>query len=304
MDVFEQAIGAARSLLPGIMCRLHEPMKDHTSFRVGGTVRAMLFPCSEGDMVALLGLLDEYGVLSLVVGNGTNLLVADGALDVLVISTKELRNVCRTGDAEITADAGVSLRELAEFAFECSLSGLEFAHGIPGSLGGAVFMNAGAYASQMKDVVYATTAYRRDMGICTVVGEEHGFSYRHSRFADTGEIVLSSVLRLVQDDKLSIRERMEGFAERRRASQPLDLPSAGSTFKRPKDGYAAALIEDAGLKGFAIGGAQVSIKHSGFGVNRGDATFSDVMAVIGHVKEAVLKQFGIELEPEVRIVRG
>jgi len=255
-------------------------------------------------MVALLGLLDEYGVLSLVVGNGTNLLVADGALDVLVISTKELRNVCRTGDAEITADAGVSLRELAEFAFECSLSGLEFAHGIPGSLGGAVFMNAGAYASQMKDVVYATTAYRRDMGICTVVGEEHGFSYRHSRFADTGEIVLSSVLRLVQDDKLSIRERMEGFAERRRASQPLDLPSAGSTFKRPKDGYAAALIEDAGLKGFAIGGAQVSIKHSGFVVNRGDATFSDVMAVIGHVKEAVLKQFGIELEPEVRIVRG
>ena len=303
MNAISQALGYIHDRLPEIRCRLEEPMKNHTSLRIGGPVRAMLFPETTEELVLLCEALKACDVTPLIMGNGTNMLVDDGSLDIIVINTTMLRTVSRTGETEIAADAGASMSKLAVLACDFGLSGLEFAHGIPGTLGGAVMMNAGAYGGEMKDVVCSTNALGRDTGVFTVAGEEHGFSYRTSRFFDSGEIILSSVLKLQIDDKRNIKAKMDELAERRRISQPLDLPSAGSTFKRPKEGYAAALIEQAGLKGYMIGGAQVSEKHSGFVVNRGSATFSDVLAVVDHVAETVFKKTGAVLELEIKIVR-
>jgi UDP-N-acetylmuramate dehydrogenase len=264
----------------------------------------MFFPSNAAALTELYVLLGEFGVRPVVIGKGTNLLVDDRALDMVVINTTGLNDLVRTGDTEIVAGAGVLLSKLAVFACDCGLSGIEFSHGIPGTLGGAVSMNAGAYGGEMKDVIYSTMAFSREAGAFTVTGMEHGFLYRRSRFADTEDVVLSSVIRLVGDDIEIIKQRMEALNIRRHESQPLDLPSAGSTFKRPKGGYAAEFIERAGLKGFSIGGAQVSEKHSGFVVNRHGASFSDVMAVVEYVRETVFKQFGVELELEIKILRS
>ena len=181
---------------------------------------------------------------------------------------------------------------------------MEFAHGIPGSLGGAVSMNAGAYGGEMKDIVVTTQYLDESLEVREVHGAAHDFGYRHSRFSDTGAVILASTLRLTPGDPAAIRARMAELSEKRRASQPLELPSAGSTFKRPVGGYAAALIEQAGLKGYTVGGAQVSEKHAGFVVNRGGATFDDVLRLIDHIRAEVLRTSGIELETEVKIIRG
>jgi len=302
-EAISLAIDAAESKLPSIKRRLEEPMKNHTSFRIGGPVRAMYFPESAVDLTELYGVLQEHNVKPLIVGNGTNLLVDDNPLEMIAVKTTGLGIIEHTGETEITAGAGVLLSKLAMFALEYGLSGFEFAHGIPGSLGGAVTMNAGAYGDEMKSVIDLTTAYDMVSGKLDIAGEEHGFSYRHSRFSDTGEIVLNSRIKLIKADKESIKAKMDELSARRRESQPMDLPSAGSIFKRPKGGYAAALIEQAGLKGYAFGGAQVSEKHAGFIVNRGGALFSDVTAIIEHIRETVLKRFGIELESEIKIIK-
>ena len=304
MDALTSAIQAAKNRLPPVICRLDEPMKNHTSFRIGGSVRAMFFPESAADLTELLSLFHERGVEPLTMGNGTNMLVADSALDIVVIKTSGACGIERSDENTITADAGVSLSRLAVFACENGLSGLEFAHGIPGTLGGAVAINAGAYGGEMKDVIHTTTAFKPGKGMSEPRGEEHGFSYRHSRFLDSREIVLRSCVRLRKADKERIRAEMDELSARRMESQPLDLPSAGSVFKRPENGYAAALIDRAGLKGYTVGGAQVSEKHSGFIVNRGGASYSDVMAVIEFVREKVLQRAGVELELELRIIRG
>ena len=277
-------------------------MKNHTSFKIGGPARVMFFPENPEDLTQLCDLLHKHGIQPLIMGNGTNLLANDRPLDIAVVKTTGLRSIERIVEDEISAGAGALLSKLAVFAYECGLTGLEFAHGIPGTLGGAVIMNAGAYGGEIKDVVRKTTIYNAKTGKCSITGAEHGFSYRHSRLSDTGETVLSSMIRLEKAEREEIKAKMDELSIRRRESQPLDLPSAGSTFKRPREGYAAALIEQAGLKGYTVGGAQVSEKHSGFIVNRGGASFSDVMAVIEHVRGTVLDRFGIELEPEVRII--
>jgi len=295
---------AAKKRLGGIECRPDEPMKKHTSFCIGGPVRAMFFPAKHEEFIVLHELLREHGVRPLIMGNGTNLLVDDGPLDLLVINLTKLNHLERTGDLEITADAGVSLARIAVAACEAGLSGFEFAHGIPGTLGGAVAMNAGAYGGEMKDVIRSTAAYNPETGGFTVNGGEHSFSYRRSRFTDTDDVVLRSAITLRNGDRGRIRAEMDEFSALRRESQPLETPSAGSTFKRPKEGYAAALIEQAGLKGFTVGGAQVSEKHSGFIINKGGASFSDVVSVIGHVRETVFNQTGVELEPEVKIIKS
>jgi len=247
-------------------------------------------------------------------GNGSNLLVGDSSMDLIVINTTRLNNIETNGSYKsnsitdsqdavfIQAESGVLLSKLAVFAFEQELTGLEFAHGIPGTLGGAVVMNAGAYDGEMKDVVCKTTFCDSQTGLSAIEAEEHEFAYRHSRFSNTNEIILSSILRLHKGDKESISEKMSNFSTRRSNSQPLNLPSAGSTFKRPKEGYAAALIEQAGLKGYAIGGAKVSEKHAGFIVNHANASFADVKALIEHVQETVFKHSGVELEPEVKFL--
>ena len=269
MDAISEALKTVRGMLPKMECRLDEPMKNHTSFKIGGPVRAMLFPESAADICELIGTLGKCGAATLVMGNGTNLLADDRTLDMVVINTTGLNLIERTSKFEIRAGAGVSLSRLAGFACESGLSGIEFAHGIPGTLGGAVSMNAGAFDAEMANVVCSTTVFGASIGQVTYTGAELGFSYRHSRFSECGDVIISADIRLREGDTESIKAKIDQLGDRRRESQPLDLPSAGSTFKRPNAGYAAELIEQAGLKGFAFGGAQVSEKHSGFVVNRG-----------------------------------
>ena len=302
MDRFYKAIEEAGKTLPSIECKVDELMKNHTTLKIGGAVRGLFLPKKTEELLALCRLLRDNGITPFVFGNGSNLLVDDrGALEMIAIKTSGIDEVTLTAPNEITAAAGATMAKLAVFALNHELSGLECAAGIPGTLGGAVLMNAGAYGMEIKDVVRSTIGMK-NCEMFSLTGEEHEFSYRHSRFTDSGEIVLSSVLRLEKGDKVSIRAKMQELALRRSESQPLDLPSAGSAFKRPKEGYAAAMIDQAGLKGFAIGDAQVSAKHAGFIVNTGSAKFSDVMALIEHVQAVVYKQFAVELEPEYKII--
>lgn len=305
MDTISRALGTLTERYPLADIRRDEPMSRHTSFRIGGPVRAMLFPRTAEELRGFVAALREEGVEPFVFGNGTNLLVQDGELDIVAIKTHDgLSQIRQTGETEITAGSGVLLSRLAVFAQERGLGGLEFAHGIPGTLGGAVSMNAGAYGGEMKHVVVKTAALTPGGEVVSIEGEAHGFSYRKSRFEESGEIILESTLSLYKKDPGEIAREMETLSKRRRESQPLHLPSAGSAFKRPKTGYAAALIDEAGLKGFRVGGAAVSEKHAGFIVNLGGATFDDVLAVMEHVKNTVLERCGVELEPEVRIIRA
>lgn len=299
---FDKAI---EQYLPDLEVLQDEPMSRHTTFRIGGPAKRMAFPSSREQLVLLLSFAKNYGANPLVIGNGSNLLVPDEGLDRLVIDTSaNLNRVERGSGNTVLADAGATLARTADLACKSGLTGLEFAHGIPGSLGGAVSMNAGAYGGEMKDVVVSTRYLDHDLNLCEVVGAAHDFGYRHSVFSDTDCVVLGSTLALTPGDPAEIRARMLDLSERRRSRQPLDLPSAGSTFKRPAGGYAAALIDAAGLKGYAVGGAQVSEKHAGFVVNRGGATFDDVLRLMDHIRSEVLRTSGVELEPEVKIIRG
>lgn len=289
--------------LPNLEVACDVPMQRHTSFRIGGSARRMAFPANGEQVATLMVLAAECGVEPFILGKGTNLLVADEGLDTLVIKIAENMNEIRQLD-EVTleADAGISLARLAVFAQQLGLSGLEFAHGIPGSLGGGVYMNAGAYGGEMKQVVTEVTALYGNK-VCVFSTEEARFSYRHSVFCDNGAVVLSAKFRLTPDDPAAIKARMDDLMGRRKQSQPLEYPSAGSTFKRPTGYYAGPLIEQAGLKGFTVGGAQVSEKHAGFVINVGGATCADVCELIRQVQEKVQAVSGVLLEPEVKIIR-
>ena len=292
----------ARSRRPELMILENEPMSRHCSFRIGGACDAMLLPSSIEDVEAVCALLAECGEKPFLMGNGTNLLVTDAPLHRIVLRMgEEFSRVDPVNGTALRAESGATLSRLASFAAARGLAGLEFAHGIPGTLGGAVSMNAGAYGGEMKDVVTSVTYLDKDLSLRET--DDAGFSYRRSRFSDTDCIVLGAKISLHEDDPDAIRERMRSLAERRRSSQPLDMPSAGSTFKRPTGGYAAALIDEAGLKGYTVGGAQVSEKHAGFVVNRGGASFDDVLRLIEHIRNEVYRVSGIELEPEVKIIR-
>ena len=292
----------ARSRRPELTILENEPMSRHCSFRIGGACDAMLLPSSIEDVEAVCALLAECGEKPFLMGNGTNLLVTDAPLHRIVLRMgEEFSRVDPVNGTALRAESGATLSRLASFAAARGLAGLELAHGIPGTLGGAVSMNAGAYGGEMKDVVTSVTYLDKDLSLRET--DDAGFSYRRSRFSDTDCIVLGAKISLHEDDPDAIRERMRSLAERRRSSQPLDMPSAGSTFKRPAGGYAAALIDEAGLKGYTVGGAQVSEKHAGFVVNRGGACFDDVLRLIEHIQNEVYRVSGIELEPEVKIIR-
>lgn len=289
--------------LPDLKWIADEPMAKHTSFRIGGPAKRMAFPETREQLVLLTGFLQEVGITPLLIGNGTNLLVADEGLDTVVIDTSDkLSHIELTGEGEITADAGVSLAKLAVFAWKHGLTGLEFAHGIPGTLGGGIVMNAGAYGGELKDVVTEVTALYPD-GVRALTPAALDLSYRHSVFSSGDGIVLGAKLRLEQGDADSIKARMDDLMARRKASQPLELPSAGSTFKRPTGYYAGPLIEGCGLKGCRVGGAEVSRKHAGFVVNAGGAACADVLALIEKVQKTVYDAHGVMLEPEVKIIR-
>lgn len=305
MRVTEKLINDIRSALPGLEMHENEPMSAHCSFRIGGPARLMACTASGAEAAALLRLLREADAPVELMGKGTNLLVADEGLDAVVVRLGEAISGAELlpGD-RVRAGAGISLAKLAVFAAEAGLSGLEFAHGIPGSLGGAVFMNAGAYGGEMKDVLESAEIALPDGTVREVPAEELELSYRHSALEGSGALVTAATVKLTPAEPEAIRARMRELMEKRRASQPLDMPSAGSTFKRPVGGYAAALIDQAGLKGFAIGGAQVSEKHAGFVINRGGATFDDVLRLMEHIQKTVLEKSGVRLEPEVRILKG
>lgn len=297
---FDKAI---EQYLPDLEVLQDEPMSRHTTFRIGGPAKRMAFPSSREQLVLLMSFAKDYGANPLVIGNGSNLLVPDEGLDRLVIDTSaNLNRVERGSGNTVLADAGATLARTADLACKSGLTGLEFAHGIPGTLGGGVVMNAGAYGGELKDVVTEVTALYPD-GVKVLTPAELDFSYRHSVFSAGEGIVLGAKVKLESGDPDAIKAKMDDLMARRKASQPLELPSAGSTFKRPTGYYAGPLIEGCGLKGCRVGGAEVSSKHAGFLVNVGGATCADVLALIEKVQKTVYDAHGVMLEPEVKIIR-
>lgn len=282
--------------------RLDCPMKEYTSFRAGGNAGLMIEP---GDMAELFAAAEACGrekLPYLVMGNGSNLLFRDEGYDGVVIRIARGIDRVRVEGNVVFAEAGMLLSSVAKAAMEHSLTGLEFASGIPGSLGGAVFMNAGAYGGEMKDVVLSTMALQPNGMIKDRKKEDMKLGYRHSVFQETGEIIIGVKLLLSPGNQDEIREQMRVLTAKRNEKQPVSLPSAGSFFKRPEGHFAGRLIEDSGLKGLACGGARVSPMHAGFIVNEGNATTKDILDLMRIVQETVYDKTGVRLEPEVRII--
>ena len=299
MTEFQQKI---TTLLPEISVRLNEPMAKHTSFKIGGAAEVMAMPKTKEELAQLLKLSALLDCKCAILGAGTNILAPDEGISGLVICLKDcLGGMTALDDTRIQVAAGVTMARMAVFAAGMGLSGLEFAHGIPGTVGGGVYMNAGAYGGEICQVCESVEVMDMAGNVTTYSAEEMEFSYRHSRLEREGGIVVSAVFILEKKPKEEIQARMQELMGKRKASQPLDMPSAGSAFKRPVGGYAAALIDQAGLKGFQVGGAAISTKHAGFAVNMGDATAADVRALLDQVSDKVFAQSGIRLEPEVRI---
>ena len=296
--------GELKSQLAAIACNFkeNEPMYKHTSFRIGGPADIFIMPDSEDALIKALNMCRELQTPVTVIGSGTNMLVSDLGIEGAVISTLGLKGMSVSENGEITAGAGVKIMSLSKAAAEHSLTGLEFAWGIPGSVGGAVYMNAGCYDSEMKDILISC----RHMSISGNIGEytkeELKMGYRKSAYTDSGLIIISAKAALKPGSRVDITERMEELMQKRLSKQPYYMPSAGSTFKRPEGNFAGSLIESCGLKGASVGGAQVSEKHAGFIVNTGGASCDDVLRLISKIKNTVYKATGIMLECEIKIV--
>lgn len=284
-------------------------MSKEVSFRAGGRADILVRPQNENELVEVLSILNRSGVEYMVMGNGSNLLIRDGGYRGVIVKISsaafagfEILNE-EDGEVSIKAGAGMLMASLARKLAESSLAGFEFASGIPGSIGGAVFMNAGAYDGEIKDIIVSAEVIGKDgTGISTVTADEMDLSYRHSIFHNTGDVVISVILKLKKGKREEIEEKMAELGRRRNEKQPVNFPSAGSFFKRPEGYFAGKLVQDAGLKGYSVGGAQVSELHSGFVINKGGATASDIIAVMHHCQDEVFKKFGVRLEPEVRIL--
>lgn len=298
--VFERFKNWLNENMPGCF-RENEPMKAHTSFRIGGPADILVIPSDANQLEKVVKEARTEGIPLTIIGNGSNVLVKDkGIRGVVVKLGNALRSMECRGD-KLNAEAGVSLAAIANKAAACGLTGLEFAVGIPGSLGGAVFMNAGAYDGEMRKVVAQVTVLTVEGKIEVLSNEDLEFGYRHSSIQDNGAIIISVEMQLAIGDINEIRAKMADFTNRRTTKQPLDIPNAGSMFRRPPGYYAGTLIEEAGLKGYMVGDAQVSTKHAGFVVNVGNATAADVLRLIGEVQDKVYAHAGVRLEPEVRI---
>ena len=299
LTVFQQKISA---LLPGVDLRFNEPLAQHTSFRIGGPAEVIAFPKSVDELSKILKMSALLDCKPAIIGAGTNILAPDEGLRGLIICLKDcLDGMEQLSSTEIRVMAGVTMTRAAVYAANLGLSGLEFAHGIPGTVGGGVYMNAGAYGGEICQVCTQVAVMDFTGEIRILNNQQMGFAYRHSRLEEESGIVVYAEFALQKASQESIRERMQELMGKRKASQPLELPSAGSAFKRPAGGYAAALIDQAGLKGFQVGGAAISTKHAGFAVNLGGATAADVRSLLAQVSDKVWEQSGIRLEPEVRI---
>lgn len=280
--------------------KINEPMKDHTTFRVGGPADFFVMPETAEEVKALAGMCKAEETDCHIIGNGSNLLVSDRGVRGVVVQIGRAMSGIESEGEMITAQAGALLSAVAARALEEGLTGFEFAAGIPGTLGGACVMNAGAYGGEMKDVLEKVTVLAPEGEICVLAAEELELGYRTSVIARKGYIALEAVIRLKKGAKDEIRAVMEDLKDRRVSRQPLEYPSAGSTFKRPEGYFAGKLIQDAGLRGFSVGKAQVSEKHCGFVINRGGATAADVVKLMCQVADRVEEQFGVRLEPEVK----
>lgn len=290
------------ALLPNVKLLFNEPMSRHTSFRIGGPAEVMAFPESADALSRILRAAADIGIRPAILGAGTNVLAPDAGLPGLCICLKDaLDNMELLDDHRIRVMAGVTMTRAAVFAANYGLSGMEFAHGIPGTVGGGVYMNAGAYGGEICNICESVDVMDMLGNLKTFSKEEMDFSYRHSVLEEMGGIVVSAVFQLIPAEMEQVKAKMKELQGKRSASQPLDLPSAGSAFKRPVGGYAAALIDQAGLKGFTVGGAAISTKHAGFAVNLGGATAEDVKSLLLQVSDLVYANSGIRLEPEVRI---
>ena len=288
--------------LSGIELRFSEPMSKHTSFRIGGDVEVMAFPRSREELARILQTSDLLDIRPIILGAGTNVLAPDEEIQGLVICLKDcLDGMEQLDDTHIRVMAGVTMTRAAVFAANLGLGGLEFAHGIPGTVGGGVYMNAGAYGGEICQVAERVEVMDLMGNLKNLSNEEMGFSYRHSILEDKALIVISTVFRLTPKPVDEIKATMKELMQKRSSSQPLDLPSAGSAFKRPVGGYAAALIDEAGLKGYQIGGAAISTKHAGFAVNLGGASAKDFRTLLQQVSDIVFEKSGVRLQPEIRI---
>lgn len=289
----------------GCVAKVNEPMSLHTTFRIGGKAKLFIKVNSKSSFRALLMKAKDLGQRVILIGNGSNMLVTDDDIDAVFfqLGGGEFDEIKLIDDTTIYCGAGVSLAKLCNFAYENSLTGLEFAYGIPACVGGAIFMNSGAYGGEMSDVVVSASHVTACGEYETLSADKLDFSYRHSAYKSNGCFVTDVVIRLGKGDKQEIDAKMKDFMSRRRDKQPLEYPSAGSVFKRPEGHFAGALIEQCGLKGKTIGGAQVSCKHAGFIINIGDATCEDVLELIDFTKKTVLENTGVELEPEILMIK-
>lgn len=288
--------------LPEIELRFSELLSKHTSFRIGGPAEVMAFPKTVDELSSILKVSAEMDIIPRILGAGTNVLAPDAGISGLVICLKDcLNGITCLDDSHLQVMAGVTMSRAAVFAANHGLSGLEFSHGIPGTVGGGVYMNAGAYGGEIAHVCESAVVMDYSGKIRTVTAEELAFRYRHSVLEESGEIVVSVIFCLKPSEPEWIKAYMKELLSKRSASQPLDFPSAGSAFKRPVGGYAAALIDQSGLKGFRVGNAAISQKHAGFAVNLGGATAHDVTQLLSRVSDKVFQDSGIRLEPEIRI---
>ena len=278
--------------------RLNEPMRAHTTFKIGGEADIFIIPASPAALISAVKKCAELEIPYFILGNGSNLLVSDGGIEGAVISLAGINGISSDGE-KITCGAGAMLSSVCLKALSLSLTGIEFAYGIPGTAGGALYMNAGAYGGQMADVIESAECLTASGEIKTLKKEDMRLGYRSSVFKKGGLIIISLTLALKKGDKAEIKAEMDDLLNRRKQKQPLEYPSAGSTFKRPEGYFAGALIEKNGLKGLTVGGAQVSEKHAGFVINRGGATAADVKALIGKIQKTVFENDGVMLEPEV-----
>lgn len=289
-------------ILPQNLILENEPMSGHTTFRIGGNADMIVIPENVEQLKTVLDFAKSKDIPVTVIGNGSDLLVSDDGIRGIVVKTTGMSEIAADG-CIITAGAGALLSKTASYALSLGLTGMEFAHGIPGTVGGGVYMNAGAYGGELKDIIVKTTYLDADGEVKTCT--EHDFGYRKSVYSRyTDRIILSAVFQLQPGDKTAIEARMAELAQARRSKQPIEMPSAGSVFKRPEGYFAGKLVQDCGLRGFAIGGAQVSEKHCGFIVNKGGATAKDVLALIEHIQNEVYNKFSVKLETEVKYIGG